>query len=100
GCGAEVGARRGVSASRGVARGTEVAHQAPVSTHASAAETTRAWRAGSRSTRLASALGVDQEQRLAVLDGLPVVDENLGDAPAHLGLDLVHELHRLDDAED
>src|SRR3972149_3675956 len=43
--------------------------------------------------------GLHEEERLAALDGLGVLDEDLQDAARHLGLDLVHELHRLDDAE-
>src|SRR5512138_3630927 len=41
----------------------------------------------------------DPEERLAELDGRRVLDEDLGDGPVDLALDLVHELHRLDDAE-
>src|SRR5262245_47399380 len=44
--------------------------------------------------------GVEQEEGLAILHGLPVVDQDLDDPSRRLGLDLVHELHRLDDAED
>src|SRR5882672_12118782 len=47
-----------------------------------------------------SAQRVHQEEWLAELDGLAVLDHDLGDAPRHLGLDLVHQLHRLDDADD
>src|SRR4029450_13474128 len=43
--------------------------------------------------------GVEQEERLGVLHGLPVVDQDLDDPACRLGLDLVHELHGLDDAE-
>src|SRR5262245_18611072 len=39
------------------------------------------------------------EERLAVLDGLGVLDQAGDDGAIDLGLDLVHELHRLDDAE-
>src|SRR5687768_15028227 len=39
--------------------------------------------------------GLDPEQRLAELHRLPVLHHHLGDPPGHLGLDLVHQLHRL-----
>ena len=39
------------------------------------------------------------KQGLAKLDRLAVVGKNLGDNPAHLGLDLVHDLHCLNDAD-
>src|SRR6478735_8900932 len=41
----------------------------------------------------------DLEQRLAVLDRLSVLDEDLHDRAFDLRLDLVHQLHGLDDAE-
>ena len=41
----------------------------------------------------------DTEERLSVFDGLPVLNENLHDLTGDLCLNLVHELHRLDDAE-
>src|SRR5215208_510662 len=41
----------------------------------------------------------DAEERLAELHGRGVLDEDLGDGAVHLALDLVHQLHRLDDAE-
>src|SRR5437867_3682154 len=47
-----------------------------------------------------SADGADLEQGFPVLDGLSVRDEDLDDLPLDLRLDLVHQLHRLDDAED
>src|SRR5262245_44475658 len=43
---------------------------------------------------------IDEEQGLPVLDGLTVLDEDLLDAACHLRVDLVHELHGLDDAND
>src|SRR5262245_16434122 len=43
---------------------------------------------------------LDQKERLPVLDGLSVFDQDLHDAARRLRLDLVHQLHRLDDAED
>src|SRR5437588_7746992 len=39
------------------------------------------------------------EQELAVFDRLPVVRVNLAHDRLALGLDLVHQLHRLEDAE-
>ena len=43
--------------------------------------------------------GLDREQPFAVLDGLAVLHVDLDDLAVALGVDLVHELHRLDDAE-
>src|ERR671916_1614497 len=45
------------------------------------------------------AIGVDPEEDLAVLHGLRVLNPDLPDDARELGLDLVHDLHRLDDAE-
>src|SRR5262245_19829168 len=47
----------------------------------------------------ALALLADPEQRLAVLHRLPVLAMDRDDFARHLGLDLVHELHGLDDAQ-
>ncbi len=44
-------------------------------------------------------LGTEHKQRLLELDGLPVLDQDLLDGAGGLGLDLVHQLHRLDDAQ-
>src|SRR3954454_18249521 len=41
----------------------------------------------------------DLEQRLAVLDRRAILDEDSGDRAGDIGFDLVHELHRLDDAQ-
>src|SRR6185295_5949279 len=46
------------------------------------------------------AVGPDAEESVPVLDGLPALAMDLHDFPGHLGLDLVHELHGFDDAED
>src|SRR5689334_22728768 len=43
--------------------------------------------------------GLDLEQRLAVLDGRAVLDQDADDRARDVGLDLVHQLHRLDDAQ-
>src|SRR5262249_14850157 len=42
----------------------------------------------------------DGEELLAVLDGLSAPRIDLDDLSLDVGLDLVHQLHRLDDAED
>src|SRR3569623_1399145 len=42
---------------------------------------------------------LDGEERLAELDRLGVLGVDLGDHPVDVRLDLVHQLHRLDDAE-
>src|SRR5262245_16668513 len=49
--------------------------------------------------RRRSADRADLEEDLAVLDGLGVRGEDLHDLALHLRLDLVHELHRLDDTQ-
>src|ERR1051325_4089525 len=41
----------------------------------------------------------DLEQRLAVLDRRAILGEDGDDRAGDVGLDLVHQLHRLDDAE-
>src|SRR5262249_36384366 len=41
----------------------------------------------------------DLEQRLAVLDRRTVLDQDSDDRAGDIGLDLVHQLHRLDDAQ-
>src|SRR6266571_2730947 len=46
----------------------------------------------------ASGMGVDSEKGLSELDGLGVLHQHLPDHARHLGLDFVHDLHRLDDA--
>src|SRR5262245_33651216 len=43
--------------------------------------------------------GLDPEQGLAELHRLPVLRQGLDDPPGLVRLDLVHQLHRLDDAE-
>src|SRR5918994_6847222 len=43
--------------------------------------------------------GLDGEQALAVLNGLAVLDVDADDLPVVFRGDLVHQLHRLDDAE-
>jgi len=39
---------------------------------------------------LRSGVGIDQEEPLAVLDGLGAFRQDFGDAPIHFRLDLVH----------
>src|SRR6187399_2435130 len=48
---------------------------------------------------LNTALWLDAEERLPEFYGLSVLGEHLGDLAGHLALDLVHQLHRFDDAE-
>src|SRR5262245_25326727 len=48
---------------------------------------------------IASASGPDGKQRLPVLDRLAALLVDLHELAGRLGLDLVHELHGLDDAE-
>ena len=42
----------------------------------------------------------DFEHRLAKLDGFGVLNQDLSDDPFDLGFDLVHDFHRLNDADD
>ena len=49
--------------------------------------------------RRRSMLRLEFEEWLAVLDGLAIFDKDAGDGAAHLGLDLVHDLHGFDDAD-
>src|SRR5690625_752021 len=51
-----------------------------------------------RNTQLASGR-TDPEQGLTVLDRILVLHQDLGDHSVGFGLDLVHQLHRLDDAQ-
>src|SRR5256885_16095538 len=44
--------------------------------------------------------GLEAEERLAVLDRATVLGKRFDQAAGALRLDLVHQLHRLDDAED
>src|SRR5512147_2102117 len=46
----------------------------------------------------ASAMGIHPEEDLAELDGLGILHADLADRALHLGLNFVHDLHRLDDA--
>src|SRR6185503_7997059 len=46
------------------------------------------------------AIRIDLEQHLAVLHRLGVLRQDLTNHAGVLGLDLVHDLHRLDDADD
>src|SRR5690606_1970472 len=49
--------------------------------------------------RIFSNMSFDHEQRLAELHRRPVLDQDLADRAGGVGLDLVHQLHRLDDAQ-
>src|SRR6267142_1321428 len=55
---------------------------------------------GAAVCRRTLAVGPDAEESVPVLDGLPGLAVDLHHFPRDLGLDLVHELHGLDDAED
>src|SRR5512133_3403244 len=46
------------------------------------------------------AIGIDLEEDLAVLDRLRVLNEDLANDAGVIRLDLVHDLHRFDDAHD
>src|SRR5450432_382518 len=41
----------------------------------------------------------DDEERLTEFDRLAVLAQDLADRPGRVGLDLVHDLHRFDDAD-
>src|SRR5215211_6194687 len=56
--------------------------------------------ADSLGTCVGLAIGIDLEEDLAVLDRLRVFDENLAHDTGVLRLDLVHDLHCFDDADD
>ena len=43
--------------------------------------------------------GLDGEERLAILDRLPVLDKNSNQLAGHVRFNFVHELHRFDNAE-
>src|SRR5688572_1153362 len=45
-------------------------------------------------------IGVYSEEHLAIFDGVRVLGEYFLDDAIEFGFDLVHDLHRLDDAED
>src|SRR2546428_13437257 len=47
----------------------------------------------------ASGIGIDPAKDLSEFHGLGVLHEDLPDHALHLGLDFVHDLHRLDDAD-
>src|SRR3990167_658314 len=49
--------------------------------------------------RIFSNTSVDEEQGLAVLDRLAVLDQDRLDDARGVGFDLVHQLHRFDDAD-
>src|SRR5580765_2843587 len=49
---------------------------------------------------LPTSRGLDGEQLLAVFDRLAVLGKHLDDFAGDVGFDLVHQFHRLDDAED
>src|SRR5215208_2659038 len=51
-------------------------------------------------TDLGGGFGVNQEQRLAILDGLRALRQNFYDAPVDFRLNLVHELHGFHDTQD
>src|SRR5690606_5841149 len=58
------------------------------------------WLSGSYGTRwVACSVRLDAEEHLAVLDWIVVLDKHLAHHACNLCLDLVHQLHRLDDAQ-
>src|SRR5688572_33047579 len=60
------------------------------------ARSPRGWRSGSFQTSPALP---DHEQRLAILDRLAVLDQDGLHDTGDVGLDFIHQLHRLDDAD-
>src|SRR5688572_24485827 len=48
---------------------------------------------------LASAIRIYPEEDLSKLDRMAVLNVDLADHPGDLGLDFIHDLHRLDDAD-
>ncbi len=61
---------------------------------------TRLLRYGSGKEGLRCGFRIDQEERLAIFHGLGAFHQNLRDAPVHLRLNLVHQLHCFDDTQD
>jgi len=53
-----------------------------------------------KATGAAAAIGIHPEEDLPELDRLRVLDAHFLHDPADLGLNLVHDLHRFDDAHD
>ena len=57
-------------------------------------------RCGSGKEGLRRCFGIDQKESLAIFHGLGAFRQNLGDAPVHLRLNLVHQLHCFHDTQD
>ena len=55
---------------------------------------------GKNRSKFISPRRIDAEQHLAIIDGLFIGDEDLGDGAAAFRGDLVHEIHGFDDAND
>jgi len=49
--------------------------------------------------RLGGRLGLDEEERRSVLDGLSILNQELDNFSVPLGLDLIHQFHRLNHAK-
>src|SRR4051794_34247068 len=91
-------ARRACKASRSVVEQTATVAM-PSSRQARSTRSAISPRLAIRIFRNTTSERLDQEERLPELDGPAVLDHDLRDAPAELGLDLVHHLQRLDHAE-